>query len=510
MSSRFVTNLCKGWVWVLLIGIGATGWSGQAEASTEDRFLMDYIFAPEPLPGTARNPITAIQAFEWVDQHKQCPLFSEAWRGGSTLDLKVPEIMVRSGRGGPALEIGGRHFVSRTWGEYWAAWPNKAPSDWVNTRHVVQHCQDLYGISQNEAWQEAVKKAGEKVYAGWIYSIATFSTAAFLTQPIMVSVDDPTVVFPTMMGVGVIGTLGFHWVAKRESTEILQKSEIPKLIEELFLKAQAIEKRGVDLASGCTKGLDILTLNSEFSALEKRDQDCKEAIDAYAPQTHAWQTETVLKQLQKNQEVVKNLIRDHMTLSLSNLCDLAGKTSQAELSRHDALDLKNNLSICESLAAILEKVQGSELEAHHTALGMLSIERVQSIIVRLKKAEKARQALGLKAEQDRIFKVEQEEAEKARRDAEASQAYLQAMEQRIAVCERECRAWGPKTWQCLSGPTPWVLESQRHTYGGILDSLAYVLGEALIRAYGLEPDEACDCKPVNFSLPSDCEAWNTY
>jgi hypothetical protein len=32
MSSRFVAGLCKGWVWVLLIGIGATGWSGRVEA----------------------------------------------------------------------------------------------------------------------------------------------------------------------------------------------------------------------------------------------------------------------------------------------------------------------------------------------------------------------------------------------------------------------------------------------------------------------------------------------
>jgi hypothetical protein len=33
MSSRFVAGLCKGWVWVLLIGIGATGWSGRADAA---------------------------------------------------------------------------------------------------------------------------------------------------------------------------------------------------------------------------------------------------------------------------------------------------------------------------------------------------------------------------------------------------------------------------------------------------------------------------------------------
>jgi hypothetical protein len=308
------------------------------------------------------------------------------------------------------LEIGGRHFKNYTQTELFASFGKDHPP---YLKQVVQYCQRLYGIKKNKAWSEAEGEAtGTRIR---FLSI----NALVVLMPIGVAfgqTDDSYV--EDVINITIYAALGLNWVGKRRATKQLQNSKIPNLIRELFLKAQSQEQQAKYLAIKCAKGLGSLTPQS--ATLRKREKACKKAIDAYAPQTHAWQTNLILNQLKKNQEGVENLRRDARVLFQSTACDKLGKKSQTELKSYNAgsqepftfadgygnvkggpFTFISDLSECVSLAEKLEKVKGSELETHYEALGVLSASRVQDIIKRAKKALGARKDRAIKAENEK-------------------------------------------------------------------------------------------------------------
>ena len=368
MPDRFVVVLRKIWILALLIGIGGPANAGFGE------------------PGTVWNPITATQAMD--SRRGQCPLFPEEWRSGSTLDLEIPEIKLTFGRGGVAMKIDSRRFVGRTITEFWAGRPYDYKEEFPpNMTEVFEYCQKLYGIDNMEAWSKALGTPNTtRLMPGFVFGTFTLIGTGLASS----NTEDGRVV-AGVAGIGVFTSLTANWVGRRIAGRQVRNSEAPNLIRQLFVKAQAQEQRAEDLAVKCVKGFDKLTPQSAGSILRKREKDCKKAIDAFAPQTHGWQTSSVLHRLKNNQLALNNLIHDHETLVFSRACELTGKTSRTKLQSYDAFKLNKSLLECEYLSELLIEAKGSELEGHYEALGVMSASRTQAIIKRVKKAEKTRE-----------------------------------------------------------------------------------------------------------------------
>jgi hypothetical protein len=345
-------------------------------------------------PGTVWNPTTAKQALEWsVANRGQCPLFPAEWRSGSTLDLEIPEIKVKSEGLGVAVKIGERHFIGNTRTTLWLTFGNSmlggnAVDNLKRVSDVFEYCQTLYNINKTKAWEEATNMTGPARMFPWmIGGLGTAIPVDVLSQ----NEKDPSVI-RTVAGVGILTTLVLNRVGKHIASKQLQNSEIPNLFRQLFVKAQAQEKRARDLAVQCESGSDQLTMETDTATLEQSVKDCRAAKAAYEPQHHAWQTKKVYHKLLRNEVAAILLIEDKNTLAFSTACDSAGKTSRTKLRNYDALKLSKTLLKCEHLAGLLKKTEGRPATAsHYQTLGVLSASRVQAIIKRIKKAEKARQ-----------------------------------------------------------------------------------------------------------------------
>jgi hypothetical protein len=165
-------------------------------------------------------------------------------------------------------------------------------------------------------------------------------------------------------------------------------------------KQKRIAEASADL---CEKNLESLTIKSKsiwkyywsgVSPMHKRQKSCKKAVELYTPQTHTWQTETVLNRLKKNQLAVNNLIRDYETVKLSRRCSGEGIPNG-----------RPSVISCEILFELLEEIKGSELDPHFQNLGVLSVSRVRAIIKNTKKRRKAQDARDRKAETARIKRL---------------------------------------------------------------------------------------------------------
>jgi hypothetical protein len=340
--------------------------------------------------GTGRTPTTATQAMEWsLANSGQCPLFPEEWRSGSTLDLEIPEIKLTFGRGGVAMKIDGRRFVGRTMAEFWARFPYNDGKEYPpNMTDVFEYCQKLYGMDKTKAWSKALEATVlTRVLPGATFGSLTLTATGVASS----NIDDGRVV-AGVAGIGIFTSLAANWVGRRVAGKQAQNSEAPNLIRQLFVEAQAQEQRARDLAVRCESGSDQLTMETDTATLEQSVKDCRAAKAAYEPQHHAWQTKKVWSKLLQNEVDAIQLIQDKNTLDFSTTCDSAGKTSRTKLRNYDALKLSKTLLKCEHLAGLLKEAEGWPATAsHYQTLGVLSASRVQAIIKRIKKAEKARQ-----------------------------------------------------------------------------------------------------------------------
>ena len=408
-------------------------------------------------PGTAWNPTTATQALEWIEYNPgQCPLFPDEWRRGSTLDLEIPEIKVKIGRGGVAMKIDDRHYKGKNRAEFWAATRDTllfgSDKKTPNLTHVFEYCQKIYGINKTKAWREQIEISQNTHYMPMFFAITFTGIATGLTSD---NVHYDGSVVAGIAGAGTLISLGAKWVGKRVASKQLKNSEIPNLIRQLFVEAQAQEQEAKDLAIQCVKNFDQLTPESDSAALRKREKDCKKAIDSYAPQTHAWQTERVLNRLKKNALTINNLVSDHQTLALSSSCDRVGKTSRTKLRSYDALTLSNNLSVCKSLAELLKEAKGSDLDTHYQTLGVLSASRVQTIIKSIIKADEWQKKRARKAEK-----------EKKKKAAKAGMQFLRGIIlSNCASTKKTHRSWGGENSYCKARASEYRGQiSQRNEY----------------------------------------------
>jgi hypothetical protein len=558
MSSRFVAGLCKSWVWVLLIGIAATGWSGQAKAEVgpdcpwvenwDDRDGLKWAGIWRLKLGEKRFSIRTKAMANMAaacGAPKQAAVLQDARKGMRTYQaLRYLAVLL----------ISGEVYINNHKSEFpnYQEWGG-SQWGWMGTWGGAGGFIVLLAPSEISPHSDAAKAAGKLQRSFRNFQIGARAEQAIAKRRLDTCINEAgtaNIFFETVSA----------QASARACKDLRETSTTGKpWLTEIVTQADNIGRREIEHV--------LHYVQSEFSShsTECRKQNptqfgninpesiketlaqsvqCKQALDSFIewdnwggfssaeaiqPDLEAARTAiSALKEstapFQGKIQILENRAKSEETLLA---CQTAGGVVLPSDGRDSpdpgAKEWENFFNSC---SAAVESWQSDWPEAERDELNdwiQTGREKQAVLLVEKEAREAAEKALLEKQEAEEKARKKKADAEAKQRMKKYERERAREMKQYHSECTQKCKTLGRRTWVCEQGePLSRAFQhlnlglsrageraqgksvtanSHRYRRGGKMESVFFQSRKA-------GWDIKCHCVPADKSLPYGCETWN--